>query len=295
MKRHEQWSDSKDKTKQKKNFTAFGKNVSVSYENRANNAPASALVVFIVFLAFGSLFFAVFSQIHGSQRQKEELSLADKAFLAGDYKAAEADYKKLLTELQEHDLKAKDRSTRKHFNATDMQESFTQEKLALTQIAQSNYAEAQKNLDTALDSHIQFIERSPVDSGSSDSQTLGRPDKEAKHVLRILNNKSQLLYLEKKNELVPTLLAETWDKVNELHHIQRRKSSIYRELVHAQAKSLKKRHLDSAAEALHTQLSEIKQLPKEERTDRYFAILKEQRPPANAQFSNCDFGVFGFQ
>lgn len=287
MKKHEQWSD-KDKTKPKKKNNSFGKNVSLSYENRAANAPASVLVVFIVFLAFGGLFFAFFSQIQRTERQREELSLADKTFLAGDYKAAEADYKKLLRELTKQHSATEDKEKKRRFNEFDLKESFIQEKLALTQIARHDYDGAEANLDSALELHIQFIDSSPKGSRGR----LSRPENEAKHILRILNNKSQLLYLENKNDLVPELLNQTWDRVIQQNHIRNRRDTILRQVVHAQENGLEKRHLEAEASALNLQINQIKDLPKEERPARYLAILKEQRPPSNAQFSNCDFGVF---
>ncbi len=290
MKKHEQWSD-KDKTKRKKNNISFGKNVSFSYENRVKNTPASALVVFIVFLAFGGLFFAAFSQIQRTERQREEISLADKTFLAGDYKAAEADYKKLLRELAKQHSTTEDKETKRRFNGFDLKESFIQEKLALTQIARHDYDGAEANLDSALELHIQFIDSSPKGSRGR----LSRPETEAKHILRILNNKSQLLYLENKKDLVPELLNQTWDRVIQQNHIRKRRDTILRQVVQAQEKSLEKRHLEAEAASLNSQLNEIKDLPKEERPDRYLAILKDQRPPTNAQFGNCDFGAFSSQ
>ncbi|MFA6209366.1 MAG: hypothetical protein WCT03_03040 [Candidatus Obscuribacterales bacterium] len=291
MKKHEQWSDNGDKTKPRKKNISFGPNVSFSYENRAKNAPASALIVLFIFLALGGVFFSLFSQIQATQQQKEELSLADKTFLAGDYKSAERDYKKLLRELAKQHSPIEDNQARRPFNGSDLKESFTQEKLALTQIARHDYDGAEANLDAALEMHIQFIDSIPKGSRGR----LSRPETEAKHVLRILNNKSQLLYLENKKDLVPELLNHTWNRVIQQNHIRKRRDTILRQVVQAQEKSLESRHLEAAAAALDSQLNEIKDLPKEERPDRYLAILKDQRPPANAQFGNCDFGVFSSQ
>ena len=285
MKKHEQWSDGKDK---KKKSQTSANNAAVTYDNQAQKSPTRTLVVFLILLSFVCLTFTVITQVQIKSKQKVEHSLADKSFLAGDYKKAEAQYNALLTDLNGHHASDSGKVTNRN-------ESFTLEKLALTQMAQNNFADAEKNLDSALDMHIRLIDHGPYVSIDSNENSITHSDSEVKDVLRVLNNKSQLYYLENKKELVPAMVNQTWDKLLEQRHIQRSKHTIFRILGHVQMHSLEKRHLDSEAAALKTQLAAIKALPKEERLDRYISILKEQRPPANAQFNNCDFGVFSLQ
>ncbi|CAN5530264.1 hypothetical protein BH11CYA1_BH11CYA1_06080 [soil metagenome] len=265
----------------KKNNISFGDKVNVSYENKTQNGPPSAVFVFFFFVAFIVLAFALIAQMQTTNRQTEELSTADKAFLGGNYAIAEVDYNSLLTDL--------------HGSHTTSKESFTYEKLALAQIAQRNYDAAEKNLDAALEMHLRFIDNGPDTRGSRLPSSESNSERETKHVLRVLSNQSQLYYLENKKEMVPALVSQAWDKVLEKRQIQRREHRIFRVLGQTQVSNLEKRHLESQAAALQTQLNDIKALPEGERLARYIAVLKEQRPPDNAQFSNCDFGVFSSQ
>jgi hypothetical protein len=235
-----------------------------------------------------------------NEKIKNDLKTADKAFAAADYKNAEADY---LVVLKNYPLTnpPENRTGKKHNTFQDESHAYAVEKLALSQIGQQKYDEAQKNLDTALDLHLQFIDNSPRqrrrrrDDESRSTRRVSRPDQEAIHILRILNNESQLLYLENKREEVPKLLDKNWTIVFAKEPIQKIQDRVCSKLLQAQLSSLEKRQLNAQAEPLRKQIAEINQCSAVEKASKTIALLKAQLPPDNAQLANCDFGVFSLQ
>lgn len=302
MKRHEQWSDDRAKkpsSRSKENSSAGERNP-ISYGSGPTSGPARFVLLCIVLIFFGTVSVFIFGVNQHNEKIKNDLKTADKAFAAADYKNAEADY---LVVLKNYPLTnpPENRTGKKHNTFQDESHAYAVEKLALSQIGQQKYDEAQKNLDTALDLHLQFIDNSPRqrrrrrDDESRSTLRVSRPDQEAIHILRILNNESQLLYLENKREEVPKLLDKNWTIVFAKEPIQKIQDRVCSKLLQAQLSSLEKRQLNAQAEPLRKQIDEINQCSAAEKASKTIALLKAQLPPDNAQLANCDFGVFSLQ
>jgi tetratricopeptide (TPR) repeat protein len=296
MKKHEHWSDDRAK----KPASRKKENSPISYGRGPTSGPPSVVLICIIILFFGTVSVFIFGENQRNEKIKSDLVAADKAFAAADYKNAEADY---LVVLKNYPLTntADKKTSKKHNTFQDENHAYAVEKLALCQIAQQKYDEAQKNLDSALDLHLQFVDNSPRqrrrrrDDESHSTRRVSRPDQEAIHILRILNNKSQLLYLENKKEEVPKLLDRNWSIVFAKEPIQKIQDRVCSRVLQAQLSSLGKRQLNAQEETLRKQIDEVNQGSAAEKASKTIAILKAQLPPDNAQLANCDFGVFSLQ
>ncbi len=296
MKKHEHWSDDKAKKQSSRNQ----ENSPITYGSGPTSGPAVLVLICIVVLFFGTVSVFIFGENQRNEKIKSDLVAADKAFAAADYKSAEANY---LVVIKNYPLTNPTNSaaSKKHNTFQDENHAYAVEKLALSQVAQQKYDEAQKNLDRALDLHIQFIDNSPrqrrrrKDDESRSTRRISRPDQEAIHILRILNNESQVLYLENKKEEVPKLLDRNWTVVFAKEPIQKIQDRVCSKVLQAQLSSLEKRQLKAQAETLRKQIDETNQCSAAEKTSKAIALLKAQLPPDNAQLGNCDFGVFSLQ
>ncbi|MBP9093012.1 hypothetical protein KBI23_18450 [bacterium] len=296
MKKHEHWSDDRAKKPSSRNK----ENNPISYSSGPTSGLPLVVLICIIILFFGTASVFIFGENQRNEKIKSDLVAADKAFAAADYKSAEADY---LIVIKNYPLtNPPDAATgKKHNTFQDENHAYAVEKLALSQIAQQKYDEAQKNLERALDLHIQFIDNSPrqrrrrKDDESRTKLRTSRPDQEAIHILRILNNESQLLYLENKKEEVPKLLDKNWSIVFAKEPIQKIQDRVCSRVLQAQLSSLEKRQLKAQEETLHKQIDEVNQCSATEKASKTIAILKAQLPPDNAQLANCDFGVFSLQ